>query len=108
MAYISSVTKIDLPDKVDQQQVKDYVRNLFSPGFPQIERLMDVFDNTEIKSRNFCKPFDYYEAHSDFEQNNKEFVKCALEYSVQAIEECLKKDGITKESITDIVFVSST
>lgn len=108
MPSIASISKIDLPYKVEQQKVKEYARDLFVKDFPLVERLIDVFDNTEIQYRNFCKPLASYAANNSFEDNNKDYVRFSLEYSVQAIENCLFKTGINKNDITDIIFVSST
>lgn len=108
MPFVETVSKIDFPHKVDQQKVKEYAKEFFLPHFPQAERLMSVFDNTEIKFRNFCKPLETYVSHNTFQKRNTEFVRCALEYSIQAIEECLTKANLKKEELTDIIFVSST
>ncbi|MDZ4757926.1 MAG: 3-oxoacyl-[acyl-carrier-protein] synthase III C-terminal domain-containing protein [Bacteroidota bacterium] len=108
MPSIAAVSKIDLPYKVEQQKVKEYAKELFLQDFPQTERLIHVFDHTEIKFRNFCKPLHTYATQNSFEENNKEYIRCSLEYSIQAIEECLAISNISKSDITDIIFVSST
>jgi alkylresorcinol/alkylpyrone synthase len=108
MSFVSAVSKIDFPFKVDQQIIKEYVKNMFASDFPLVARLIDAFDNTEIKTRNICKPLNYYLIHHSFEDHNKEYVRIALEYSIKAIEECLLSAGISKDKITDILFVSST
>jgi alkylresorcinol/alkylpyrone synthase len=105
---IVSISKIDFPYKVSQEEVKKYVKQIFSPHFDDMERMMGIFDNTGIKQRNFCKPLDYYTSNSGFKQNNDEYVSCALNYSVKAIEQCIASAQIKKEEITDIIFVSST
>ena len=108
MPFIATVSKIDFPYKVDQQKVKEFAKDFFSPHFPPAERLMSVFDNTEIKSRNFCKPLESYALPNSFQENNSEYVRSSLDYSIQAIEECLTKAKLKKEEVTDIIFVSST
>ncbi len=108
MPFIAAASKIDFPDKIPQQDVKNYARSLFEPSFPQIERIISAFDNTEIQFRNFCRPIDFYATLTTFQQRNDEYVRCALEYSIQATNECLLKADITREAITDIIFVSST
>lgn len=108
MPFIETVAKIDFPHKISQQKVKEFAKELFLPSFPPAEKLMSVFDNTEIKSRNFCKPIESYALNTSFEKKNTEYVNSALDYSIQAIEECLTQAKIKKEDITDIIFVSST
>src|SRR5665647_1925683 len=60
MPSLAAISKIDFPFKVDQQEVKQRAKELFVPSFPQVERMLSAFDNTEIKTRNFCKPLQYY------------------------------------------------
>lgn len=108
MPFIAAVSKIDLPHKVSQQQVKEEVRRIFSKDMPQIDRLMPAFENTEIEERNFVMPLDYYSAITTFEQRNDEYKKWALHYAVEAAEDALKKAGVEKDAVTDILFVSTT
>lgn len=108
MPSLAAISKIDFPYKVEQQMVKEGARNLFAPSYPQVERMMSAFDNTEIKTRNLCKPLDYYTALHSFEDQNAEYIRLSLEYSIQAIEECIITAGINKDEITDLIFVSTT
>jgi alkylresorcinol/alkylpyrone synthase len=108
MPLLAAVSKIDFPFRVDQQEVKQYAKNLFEPSFPQVERMLSAFDNTEIKTRNFCKPLDYYSTVHGFQEQNAEYVRLALEYSIKAIEACISSAQIRKEEITDIIFISTT
>jgi len=108
MPSIAAISKIDFPYKVDQQVVKKHAKEFFLPYFPQVEKLINIFDSTEIKSRNLCNPLESYILHNSFQKKNEEYVRCALEYSIQAIKECLVKANLQKEKVTDIIFVSST
>lgn len=108
MPSLAAISKIDFPCKADQQEVKKFARDQFVKSFPEIEKMLSVFDNTEIKTRNLCKPLDYYTQPHTFREQNLEYIRLSLEYSVQAIEACLSSAKIRKEDITDIVFVSST
>jgi alkylresorcinol/alkylpyrone synthase len=108
VASLAAVSKIDFPFRVDQQEVKQCAKDMFSPSFPQVERMMSAFDNTEIKTRNFCKPLDYFFTQHTFQDQNTEYIQIALEYSVKAIEECIATAHIQKENITDILFISTT
>jgi alkylresorcinol/alkylpyrone synthase len=108
MPSIAAVSTIDLPHKISQQEVKEQAQIMFSKDFPQTNRLIFAFDNTEIITRNFCKPLSYYTSNTTFEERNTQYIQTALEFSVQAVEECLAKAGVTKDAITDILFVSTT
>jgi alkylresorcinol/alkylpyrone synthase len=108
MPFIAAVSKIDLPYKTNQQEVKKQAQDMFSMNFPEASRLIFAFDNTEIITRNFCKPLSYYAQSNTFEERNNEYIVNTLQYSVEAIETCVKKAGVNKEDITDILFVSTT
>lgn len=108
MPFIAAVSKVDLPNKIKQSEVKEQARGMFAENFPQVDRLIHAFDNTEIITRNLCKPMSYYSEPNSFEQRNNDYISSSLEYSVKAIEDCVLKAGINKEDITDILFVSTT
>jgi len=108
MPSLAAISKIDFPFKVEQQVVKQYAKELFAPSFPQVERMMSAFDNTEIKTRNFCKSLTYYSGHHTFQEQNAEYIRCCLEYSVKAIDQCVSPAQIKRGDITDIIFVSTT
>lgn len=108
MPLLAALSKIDFPFKIDQQEVKQYAKKIFAPSYPQVERMLSAFDNTEIITRNFCKPLDYYSDLHDFREQNNEYIQVSLEYSVKAIEQCVASAQIKKEEITDIIFISTT
>jgi alkylresorcinol/alkylpyrone synthase len=108
MPHLAAVAKIELPDRTNQQDVKEQARAMFTANFPQAERLMPAFDNTGILTRNFVKPLSYYAEDTTFKERNDEYIKLSLQYSVQAIEEAISKAGIQKSDITDIIFISTT
>jgi alkylresorcinol/alkylpyrone synthase len=108
MSFIASVSKIDLPYKTLQQDAKEQARAMFAENFPQVDRLIHAFENTEIVTRNFCEPLTYYSVPNTFEERNHEYLQMALQWSVKAIEDCITKANIDKQAITDILFVSTT
>jgi alkylresorcinol/alkylpyrone synthase len=108
MSSLAAISKIDFPFRIEQEKVKKCAQELFEPSFPAVKKMMSVFDNTEIKIRNFCKPIDYYSTIHSFQEQNEDYVRISLEYSVKAIEECIAKAKIKKEDITDIIFLSTT
>ncbi len=108
MPSIAAVSKIDLPCKTPQSEVKEQARIAFTSRSPHMERLMDVFDNTQIITRNFCKPLSYYTGPSTFEERNGAYLQTSLQFAIEAIGNCLDKAGLGKEAITDLIFVSTT
>jgi alkylresorcinol/alkylpyrone synthase len=105
---IVAVSKIEMPNRVEQKRVKEYAKELFMPSFPQVERIMSAFDNTGIITRNFCKSIDYYLDSHTYQEFNHDYIQTSLDYSVEAIERCISTAKINKDQITDIIFVSTT
>lgn len=108
MPSLAAISKIDFPYRVDQGKVKACAQELFAPSFPAVAKMMSAFDNTEIKTRNFCKPLEYYLTSHTFQEQNEAYISISLEYAIIAIEKCIASAKIEKEEITDIIFVSST
>jgi alkylresorcinol/alkylpyrone synthase len=108
MPFISAISKIDLPDRVDQMAVKEQAREMFSVDFPQVDRLIQAFDNTGIKTRNFAKPVSYYAESTTFKQRNDEYIRLSVQYAIEAVTDVIAKAGIEKGDITDVLFVSTT
>ncbi len=108
MAYISAVQTAKFPYKVSQSELKDFASNLFAESFKDIDRLLEVFDNTGITNRNLCVPVDFFLKNSSFGEKNNLFKKYALEYSIEAIEKLLSKSKLDKDRITDIIYFTST
>ncbi len=108
MPSLAAISKIDFPFKANQQDVKELARNLFSPSFPDAEKMLGVFSNAEIETRNLCKPLDYYSGAHGFRERNAEYIRIALEYATIAVEECISSAQVRKEDVTDIIFVSTT
>lgn len=108
MPSLAAVSKIDFPYKTSQQTVKAFAEEVFASSFQDIKRLLPVFDNTEIETRNLCQPLDYYSQVHTFEEQNREFIRIALEYSVEAIEACTALAGLSADKITDMVVISTT
>ncbi|MDB5112840.1 MAG: hypothetical protein JWR67_3954, partial [Mucilaginibacter sp.] len=79
MSFIAATSTIDLPFKADQQDVKKQAHEMFSASFPQTDRLIFAFDNTEIITRNFCKPLSYYTVPNTFEERNNEYINNTLQ-----------------------------
>ncbi|MCD8176955.1 MAG: hypothetical protein LUE98_05840 [Tannerellaceae bacterium] len=108
MPLLTAISKIDFPFKTEQQAVKEYAKNLFIHSTPEVERMVSVFDHTGIVTRNFCKPLEYYSEVHTFEEQNREFIQLALDYAVEAVENCLSSAQISKGEVTDLIFISTT
>ncbi|MCD7937552.1 MAG: hypothetical protein LUG98_11875 [Tannerellaceae bacterium] len=108
MPVLAAISTVDFPYKTSQQTIKEFAKDMFSGTLPEVDRILSVFDHTEIETRNFCKPPEYYFTIHSFEERNREYIRISLDYSVKAIEKCLAAARVEKKDVTDILFVSTT
>lgn len=78
-----------------------------------MERLLKVFENGEIETRNFCVPPDWYREQHTFEERNTLYIQLATQYSVEVIQRCLTNRSFLQMNISTvdidaIIFVSSS
>ncbi len=106
--HIISASGIDLPFKSPQSELKAFAKKSFADTFEDTDRLLESFDNAKIEWRNLCVPVDYFYSVRSFAERNDLYIELSLKFSVEAIEKCLNKSGLSKDQITDLVFVSST
>lgn len=108
MPFIQNVTTENAPYKVDQQRTVEVVRNLFGDHFSDIERLLKVFDNGEIKNRYFAAPLEWFEKERGLKEKNQRYIDESLEMGTRAVERCLQDTGVSKDDIDAFIFVSSS
>ncbi|RHW34958.1 type III polyketide synthase [Lysinibacillus yapensis] len=113
MPKIASVSTYNPPYTLEQANIEQLTKELFDNKIPQLERLLKVFENGEIKQRHFCVPLEWHREEHTFEERNNLYIELAVNYSVKAIEACLSNTefldrAIAPGEIDAIIFVSST
>ncbi|MGM9950050.1 MAG: type III polyketide synthase [Lysinibacillus sp.] len=113
MPKIASIGTYQPPYPLAQSNIEQLTKELFQDKIPRLERLLRVFANGQIESRNFCVPADWYREPHTFEDRNDLYIKLAVEYSVEVIKKCLGNRAfldapISTEDIDAIIFVSTT
>jgi len=113
MPKILSVTSYQPPHIITQEDASTLTKELFKESFQDIERLLKVFQNGEIKKRHFCVPVEWFGEPHTLEERNQLYIKLATQYGVSAIKQCLQKnefllEDIDPSSIDAIIFVSSS
>lgn len=113
MPAIVSVACALPPFQINQNDVREFSRNLFSSSVKEIDRLLNIFHNGQIQSRYFVKGLDWFEEDKTFEEKNNVYIQSAVELGSKAIENCLTSESFLTEKIPfseiDAIFtVSST
>ncbi|MDI7742789.1 3-oxoacyl-[acyl-carrier-protein] synthase III C-terminal domain-containing protein [Lysinibacillus fusiformis] len=113
MPKIASISTYNPPYTLDQNNIEHLTKELFTDKIPQLERLLKVFKNGEIKQRHFCVPLEWHKIEHSFEERNNLYIDLAVEYGVNVIESCLSNtlfldQPLSPKEIDGIIFVSST
>jgi len=108
MPRIIAVSTEDAPTKVTQHEVRDFARGIFSKRRDDIDRLINVFDNSSISTRHFTEEKEWYSEDHGFVERNELYVKSAVRMSMAAVEKSLDAVGLKAGDVNHIFFVSST
>jgi alkylresorcinol/alkylpyrone synthase len=113
MPTILSVAEVIPPVQISQTQVAEFVRELFGAAYKDIDRLLTVFKNGEIKKRHLLHHIDWFHENHSFEERNRIFIEAAVTLGTKAISACLGKNSFLKkripyEEIDAIFFITST
>lgn len=96
------------PYRVTQRQAREFAAVHFSSKIKNIEKLLPVFDNARIESRNFCVPPGWFLSEKSFSQKNQVYIEWACKLGGQAAEDCLESADISPGEVDSIIFVSTT
>jgi alkylresorcinol/alkylpyrone synthase len=108
LSKIISVNNVDFPEKISQSDLKDFAKKMFSGRYSDIDRMLDVFSNTNIDYRNLCVPVEYFYKESTFKERNQLYIDISLKYSSESVTALLNELNISKDILTDIIVVSTT
>jgi alkylresorcinol/alkylpyrone synthase len=109
---MSTITAVGtaLPEHVlRQDDARHFVRALFGDAFNgEIDRLLPIFDNSEIEERHFCMTEEWFAVNRTFREKNDLYIQHGLELSRQAISRCLEATGLDHGDFDYLIFVSTT
>jgi len=108
MPTITAVTTAVPPYVVTSEQSRDFALHLFGDAFKDIERLLLLFDHTQIEERHFCKPLPWFQEAHTFAEKNEAYVQAALSLSADCARRALVEAKVLPAAVDAILFVSST
>ncbi len=94
--------------RVEQSEVRRLVENLFREQYAGIERLMPVFENTQIQTRYFSKPLEWFSTQHTFVESTEAYQQTALSLSTEAATTLLRTTAFDKQNIGMVIVVSTT
>lgn len=108
MSKIIAAAAADAPYKISQSDIKDFIFNLFSGSGIEIDRLISVFDNSGISSRNISVKPEWLSKEHTFKERNNIFTATAFEMAKKAVNDALAKANLKPGDIDNIIYVTST
>ena len=96
------------PHTLVQTEVARAAEDLFSTAYEDFDRLIPVYTNAQIETRNSCVPLDWYLEPHSFSERNDLYVDNALDLIEAAALKCLDQARLDVDAIDGLVVVSST
>ena len=96
------------PYRVDQNEAKAFVSELFGPYRADLNRLLPLFDHAGIKSRYFSVPSDWFGQKHTPGETNRIYIQAATDLGAQASRELLENTGTAPEEIDYIIYINTT
>ena len=70
--------------RIEQQDVRAFAGALFQNNFRNVNRLLPIFENTQIQGRNLGQPLDWYGEPHTFTDANALYTTVAPEHFCNA------------------------
>lgn len=113
MPKIHSISSYKPPYSYSQTDAALLLKTLFTDHYTDLDRMLRVFENGEIESRQFCVPMEWFEQPHDLEERNRLYIELATSYGTLAVDACLNNSHFLKKpihpsEIDGIFFISSS
>lgn len=105
---IAAVTTAVPINRVEQSTAKEFARRIFSSRTNDIERLLSVFDNSQIHTRYFSKPLEWFDQSHSLSEKNQAYIESSTALSLEASQKVLDNCGISPKEIDSIFYVNTT
>lgn len=96
MPQIHSISSYKPPYSYSQKDAALLLKNLFTDHYTDLDRMLKVFENGEIESRQFCVPMEWFEQPHDLEERNRLYIELATSYGASAVDACLNNSKFLK------------
>ena len=94
--------------RIEQHNIREFARALFAQSFRDIDRLVTIFENSQIKTRALCTDLAWFQSPKSVAEKNALYVQHASNLSEAAASEALSRANLEPKDIDAIIFVSTT
>jgi alkylresorcinol/alkylpyrone synthase len=91
-----------------QADAETFARETFGGARRDLQRLLPVFVNVGVRTRQICRPIDWYKQDHDFGERNAVYVEEATTLCARAGRELLERNKLLPSQIDRIIYVNTT
>ena len=96
------------PYSVGREEVKAYMKHVFSIESSRLDAMMAVIDNSQVKQRYCIHPVDYIIRPRTLTQISQEYQEHAIRLGRKVATDCLEQAGMMPREIDMVITVSCT
>jgi len=95
-------------NRVDQGTAREFAKRIFSSRTADVERLLSVFDNSQIQTRYFSRPLEWFEQSHSLSEKNQAYIESSTVLSFRAAQKLFEDTGTAPDEIDFILYVNTT
>ena len=94
--------------EITQSEIKSFAKKHFTGHIEDLDKLIELFDNTGIVKRYFTVPIDWFAEEHGFEEKNNLYIQSATDLGAEASKKIFEKANIKPSDIDYIIYINST
>ncbi len=95
-------------NRVDQSTAREFAKRIFSSRTAEIDRLLSVFDNSQIQTRYFSRSLEWFEQPHSLSEKNQAYIESSSKLCFDAAQKLFEKTGTAPDEIDYIIYVNTT
>jgi alkylresorcinol/alkylpyrone synthase len=96
------------PHRADQETIIGALRGLWADRHHNVDRLAELHRAARVEERHLALPLDEYRQLGSFAEANRRWTELAVELGAAAIEDALRRAGLTAADVDHLLFVTTT
>ncbi|WP_199614318.1 type III polyketide synthase [Paenibacillus alkalitolerans] len=94
--------------QVSQDEARHSVHHMFGSSVPNFDRYLPIFEHSDIETRHFCMPLDWFAVPRTVEEKHRQFIIHATGLAERAARSCLEKAGAEPQDVGHVILVTTT
>ncbi len=106
--YIKKIVPVVPEHKFDQKAAAEVLLQTYGDRFPEIQRYLLSFNNTQIKHRYSAVPLDWFYDDHGWRDRSEVFKSSVISLAHEAVDRCLEETFLQPKDVDAIIAVSTT